>query len=86
MGDMLASYFGQVLGVLDEFGHVLHIEGRHGQRHERVSGYAVNTGILLAVLKPVNLSTKVHRHVPDRVSTPFSLQKDTRVEKYPCSD
>ena len=39
------------MSILDEFGDVLHVGGRHGQRHGRVSGCVVNTGVLLAVLE-----------------------------------
>ena len=41
MGDMLASHFGQVLGVLDEFGMYIIC---FGQTHGCVSGCVVNTG------------------------------------------
>ena len=48
------------MSVLDEFGHDLHVGGRHGQQHGRVSGCVVNTGrytsVLLAVLESAVLS------------------------------
>ena len=74
--------------------YLLYVLGRHGQTHGCVLGCVVNTGrntgVLLAVLKTTILSRTIHGRehgrVPGRVSTPFLLQKATRVETRPCSD
>ena len=59
------------MSVLDEFKHVLHVGGRHRQRHGRVSGCVVNTGrytgVLLAVLESANLYRIEHGSKHGRV-------------------